>query len=429
MIRGGARTVRGKHTARARFGNGERVELVVPWAKTPEEARERALIIAEVGEILANAGRRDLVKGFAKELVLTPSMAHVDKVRRAVSAIVRGATKIGAGRDITFKQWGERYTSGELSRLHPDHVRAKDWRDDASRLRLYVYPHVGSIPVHAFSVAHGDLVMAKLPPMAPSNRRHVAQIMRRLLELAVYPGKIIPANPLPKYWMPKLPKERRHYTFLYPREELALLRHEATPIAFRLLVGTLTREGMRVSEALESEWWQWNLVEGTFTLTKTKTLDPRMWALSPSVARAMTRWKKDNPDGAGPFDAVAKWCPEPSDLAQRLRDALRAAGVTRSELFESTDHTGKLRVHDMRATFVTMAVAEGRTEAWIRDRTGHRSTQMIDRYRRAARQVSELRLGSLEELDVALGWAAAAPGGQGGDRRPQNRGSRRKKDA
>ena len=33
------------------------------------------------------------------------------------------------------------------------------------------------------------------------------------------------------------------------------------------------------------------------------------------------------------------------------------------------------------ARFVTISLANGRTEAWIADRTGHRSSQMINAYR------------------------------------------------
>ncbi len=419
MTRGSARTIRGKYYARARFGRGQRVEVAVPWAKTLEQAEERAEIIAELADALVEVGRRDLVRGTAKELANAATPKRLETVRKAVEAIVKGAVKAGAGRDITIRQWGDRYVSGELARLHPDHVRPKDYDDDRSRLRLYVYPHVGDVPVNAFTVAHANVVMAKLPPkLTPATRRHVAQVMGRLLHLAVWPGQLIQASPLPPTWMPKLPKERPHYSCLWPREESMLLRHAATPVVFRLFCGILNREGMRLGELLESEWWQWNLTEGTFTATKTKTGDPRMWALRPDVARAMRRWHRDTkPENATvrPFGAIETLV-DRTKLAELLRSSLKAAGVTREELFANTEHTRKLRAHDMRATFVTMSIAEGKPGEWIRDRTAHKSTSMIDRYRRAARQVAELRLGSLEDLDVALGW------GTGGDRK---RGDRR----
>jgi hypothetical protein len=32
-----------------------------------------------------------------------------------------------------------------------------------------------------------------------------------------------------------------------------------------------------------------------------------------------------------------------------------------------------VRLHDLRATFITIKLANGRTETWIADRTGHRA--------------------------------------------------------
>jgi hypothetical protein len=54
------------------------------------------------------------------------------------------------------------------------------------------------------------------------------------------------------------------------------------------------------------------------------------------------------------------------------------------------------------ATFVTLSLASGKTESWVADRTGHRSSNMINRYRRQARQVVELNIGTLAPLYEAL---------------------------
>lgn len=415
MSRGGARTIRGKHWARVRYGRNARVDVMCPWAKSRDEAAERSGLIAELADALVAVGRRDLVKGAAKELALAGTAKQLETARKAVEAILKGAVRAGAGRDITVREWGDRYVSGELARTHPDHVRAKDYGDDASRLRLYVYPHVGDVPVNAFTVAHANVVMSKLPEMSKANRRHVAQVIGRLMHLAVWPGQLIQASPLPRLWIPKIPKKGPAKAVLWPREEAKLLGHKETPLLFRILMGVLDREGMRLAELLDGEWWQWNLVEGGFTATKTKTEDPRFWVVRPDVARTMRRLKKllrPKSDSERPFAGIDQICHR-TKIARYLRDALKAAGVTRPELFDDTDHTAKLRAHDMRALFVTVSIAEGRTETWIRDRTAHKSTTMIDRYRRAARQWAELKLGSLGDLDQTLTW------GTRGDRKPK----------
>ncbi|WP_437850993.1 hypothetical protein [Sorangium sp. So ce363] len=44
----------------------------------------------------------------------------------------------------------------------------------------------------------------------------------------------------------------------------------------------------------------------------------------------------------------------------------------------------------------------GRTETWISDRTGHKSSRQIHHYKRAARKVAELGLGDFAPLDEAI---------------------------
>jgi hypothetical protein len=56
-----------------------------------------------------------------------------------------------------------------------------------------------------------------------------------------------------------------------------------------------------------------------------------------------------------------------------------------------------LRARDLRATFVTIALALGKTEAWISDRTEHHSHEMVAAYARKARPWN-LGLGPLGDL-------------------------------
>ena len=58
----------------------------------------------------------------------------------------------------------------------------------------------------------------------------------------------------------------------------------------------------------------------------------------------------------------------------------------------------RLRAHDLRATFVTLALGAGKTDDWVKKRTGHMSDSMLRRYRREAETVQELHLGWLKPL-------------------------------
>jgi len=74
-----------------------------------------------------------------------------------------------------------------------------------------------------------------------------------------------------------------------------------------------------------------------------------------------------------------------------LRESYRARFGERFERSAS-------RLHDLRATFVTMRLANGKIE-WVTDRTGHRSSQMLSEHAHRARTWAELGLGTPEDLD------------------------------
>jgi hypothetical protein len=69
-----------------------------------------------------------------------------------------------------------------------------------------------------------------------------------------------------------------------------------------------------------------------------------------------------------------------------------------------------VRVHDLRALFVTVSLPPGKSETWIRDHTAHRSIAMVDRYRRQASMFEELNLGPLAPPDHAIPELAEAVG-------------------
>lgn len=59
----------------------------------------------------------------------------------------------------------------------------------------------------------------------------------------------------------------------------------------------------------------------------------------------------------------------------------------------------------VRVRFVSsdaLSLANDKTESWISDRTGHRSSAMINNYKRVARGFQELDVGALSPLDAAL---------------------------
>jgi hypothetical protein len=117
------------------------------------------------------------------------------------------------------------------------------------------------------------------------------------------------------------------------------------------------------------------------------------------------------------------------EAAELLRADLLAAKVDRPELHDTSSPLRRpVRLHDLRASMVTIGLANGRSEEWIRRRTGHTSSA-LERYRRVANTLRELELGDWKPLDHAIPELAnvvAAEGGFSGSSRRRAAGRNRK---
>jgi integrase len=305
---------------------------------------------------------------------------------------------------VTFRELAAEWTSGELHQRYPDHVKSKtrSVRNDVIRLAK-LNKTIGSVPLVSFKVDHAELAMANLPAStkASATRRHYAQLIARVLGLAVYPCKIIERNPLPKGFLPKV-KATKSFPWLRPSEELALATCADVPFQRRVLYWFLAREGCRLSEALALRWR--DVAGGVVQLAVTKTDEPRTWAMRPDVAAGLAMLR----GGAGDGDRI--FAAQGLDKAARtFRADLLTASVKRPALHEAGEGAHPIRLHDLRATFITLALANGRSETWVSDRTGHKSSVMINRYRRAARMATELNLGELAALVLAVNCGSDRP--------------------
>lgn len=390
---------------------------------TKDQASARKEIMFATATRLRVSVHSDMVTNFVEQMAAADE-GRLKIVLKLVDGLLDGREhrklEESVAKSTTLQQFGEQWTSGDLHRRYPTHVKDIDHHDNKSRLERHVYPVVGHIYMHAFNVDHGDLVLAQ-PTIPSGSHRHVASVLHRLVVLAVYPGRLLGLNPLPTGWVPK-PAKQKARGWIYPSEDAKLMTCPEVPLVRRLLEGFLCREGLRASEAARLEWADLDLDHpngnGSINLDENKTDDPRAWALDRGVAEALRRWKEIAPESAYVFPAEAM--PRSrlrgrhmytDDLAEKLRADLAAAGVTRPALFNSTDKRMRLRAHDERATFVTISLANGKTETWVQDRTGHKSSTMISTYRRQARQAAELDLGPLKPLFLAIPeLAAKGPG-------------------
>ncbi len=394
------------------LGKPKRRSFPLPTCKNEAAAQERMELLAGLARRLRDAGREDLVEELVGRAVSAEGRA-LDEVMRTVDLIISGKLA-GVPKEAdpipTIRQLGMLWTSGELHKQFPDHIKKKSTADDdAGRLEKHVYPVIGEIPIDAFTLDHANLVMAGIPAgRAPATRRHIAQLLHRICAMALFPLRIIKTNPLPEGFLPPIPTGKAK-SWLYPDEDTKLLCAKPVPLAWRVFYGFLHREGLRFSEAVRLIWSDVDLERGVLVLDKNKTEEPRAWALSLGVVVGLRAWRTlRERDGVlvGPNDPVfvnERGKPiQENHAARRYREHLMLARITRGILYERTTMRQPIRAHDTRATFVTISLANGKSEAWVMDRTGHKSSLMINRYRRAARTAAELHLGDLKPLSEAI---------------------------
>jgi len=391
----------GKLELRVAFGKHPRVRFYVS-----NEARKAALagLIAQVKSIPQE--RFDYQ--WAIDTLEKAAAASDEKFPMYAAAIaplldassaaqVKGKAAAPSSGGETFKSLAEKWTDGTLNREWPDYIKDKrSVSHDVARFE-FLNATIGNVPITEFTLADAERAMRSIDPeLSSATRRHYAQLISKVMKLAVYPCKLIASSPLPVGFLPKV-KDKKAKSYLYPSEDAALLACTNVPLARRVLFGFLAREGLRCGEATGLRWRDIDLEHGTINLDENKTDDPRSWVLSPGVKEALAKFKRKN---AG--DDALVFPGSDSQLANALRSDLQEAKVKRRELFEDTDSRQPIRVHDLRATFVTLSLAAGKSEAWITDRTGHKSSTMIYRYKRQARRATELKLGELARLDEAI---------------------------
>jgi integrase len=393
--------------ARVRIEGKTRKGFALLGSLSAEDAASRCRAMASLAQRLRAAGHAAEAPQLLEMAARARPGRPWEAILAAVDALCAGTTEAIAVNSMpTFVDFARDWTSGKLHKRWPDHVyKKKDASDDERIVKLSIEPVIGDLRLDEFTLDHAEQIMANVPEArSASTRRHVAQLVRRVLALAVYPARHLRESPIPRGWLPKV-KRTKAFSHLYPEEDRALLSCRDVDLARRLFFGILAREGLRREELASLSFKDLDLVRGHIALDRNKTDDPRSWALSPGVASALQAWRDRYRPKASAEDSVfgqngVRLYVE--QMAAELRADLKTAGVTRESLFERSDARRPMRVHDLRATFVTVSLANGKTETWVADRTGHRSSEMINRYRRAARTWSELNLGPLGALDECI---------------------------
>ncbi len=304
----------------------------------------------------------------------------------------------------TVQQFGEMWTSGDLYRRHPNINALKIKRSaaiDVYRLRRYVNPLIGTKRMADVTETDIELVMSRLPTdRRAATRMRVYNILHRLFDLAIVPGRLRTTNPVSSYVRPARDTEKL-FTYLFPQEFLTLIGCVVIPLELRVLYALATYTGLRRGSLLALRWSDVDFDHGTMTSRTSKTGLAVMFSVTADVLALLRAWRERCGHGKD-SDLVIHAPPQPERLAKYLRRDLMKAGVHRAGIYNREASVQPLRFHDLRATFVTWAKRAGKGDGFISDRTGHLTGAMLRRYDRAARTLADLNIAPFPELTGRL---------------------------
>ena len=281
-------------------------------------------------------------------------------------------------------------------------------------LRLYIRPGLGHIPLNRLTAKDMQRFFAWLKTegradqsdgetgLADSQLRNIHSLCWRALEKAVSEN-LIPQNPASGC---KLPPARKGEMNVLSRESMQKLLIQAKEEKYYELFLLEFATGLRLGELTALQWEDLNLTTGELRISKQAVVigsevvvtEPktevavRTLLLPPKVLEVFREYRKRN---------VSRWLfPSP-----KKEDSPLLPSVVRQRLHRLLDHAGceRVRFHDLRHTFATLALESGMDVKTFSAMLGHVSAATtLDIYTHIT---DDMRLTAAANIDRSIGKA------------------------
>lgn len=345
---------------------------------TDANGRQRQYKIGRFGEITADQGRKAAAK-LRAEVVLGGNPQAEKQEKKAIG------------------------TYSDLAKAHLDHAKAYIKSHGATEmiLRLHIEPRWGKVLLTDIKTQDISKWLAEklAEGLKPSTVERIRMTFNRSFELGNkfgIPGAEV--NPVKKVTRLKFNNARDR--FLSPQEAARLHKaaSESDNPQLSAIVAILATTGVRKMELLTAKWSDVDLPRRQWLIPETKNGTPRFVPLSKQTVAVMEKlprwdgceWLIPNPKTRKPYNTIKRaW-----DTARK------AAGMP------------DLRIHDLRHSFCSSAVAAGVDLLTLGKLVGHKDYKSTQRYSHLAND-SLMKAVEKSAANLNVDWANAGVVGHG----------------
>jgi integrase len=331
--------------------------------------------------------------------------------REAEEALTKVLASISTGTHIEpSRMLVSEFMTGEWLLAIRSTIRPTTYLSYQGHIQLHIVPALGSMPLQRLCASHINAFYSRLLTegggkdkggLSPATVRRVHATLHRALKDAVRWNKLI-KNPVDSADPPRLASADAEMKVWSAKELKMFLTSQQTSRLYPLWL-TLATTGMRRGEILGLTWEDVDLEARRVSIRKTRVMlgyvthvsEPktrrgrRMIALDPATASSLKeqrhRQRKERLAAGGKWkDTGHLFTREdgepyhPERVSKLFRRAAAQAGLPR------------IRLHDLRHTYATLALAAGIHPKVVSERLGHASIAItLDTYSHAVPALSE----------------------------------------
>jgi len=309
--------------------------------------------------------RRQLRLGDLRDLSLSQARTLADRHRTQVAMGEDPGEALNALKHVpTFSAFVEEQLLPHLK------LTKRSWSCDWSVLKCHLLPAFGTKTIDA--ITRTDVLafqVGKLEAgLAAGTVYKLMVLLRYSLKLAIewdVPG--LASNPCTKVPLPKVNDERQRFLSQEEAQRLLSAVRGSSNAHLEAIVTFLLLTGARKRECLDAKWEHVHWQQRRWFIPVTKTGHPRHLPLSDGAMLMLRRlqlttgaspWLFPNPATGKPYQSIFNsW-----------NTARRQAGLA------------DVRIHDLRHSFASFLINDGRSLYEVQQLLGHRNSSMTQRY-------------------------------------------------